>query len=1012
MNVKPFLLAFLLLAFPILSSAQNRGGGGPPGGFRGGGGGGGNQAMRSLQQQNRNAQATLTGNIYLIEDDGEQSPGVGVTIIVITPGGEGEKTDTTYAVSGANGTFTIRNLKARDATVTFSMLGYQEQTNPISLVSGQNRVIASLKTDSYALEGAVIKDVANPVSIKEDTIAFNAAAVKLNKGEMAIDILEQMPGVEVGDNGVSVLNENVSTVYIDGALLFGDAPMTALNNLRAEEVITIKSYQEYENKDPRHKISKNESKRRVLDIETRTKPKMVTNGNFLVGGGYDTDTTFHKFRYTVGGDVNLSSESLQVEARFNMNNINNQNNRQRGNTFRNAGGGGAADLKAKSASVSVNKRWMSKEARNFVLGSIGGSYNYNTQYNVTESRSENIYFPNAQYYYRKATSSSLSTTENGTHRFQVNGRKALADGNIGLNASLSLTDNDSYSLSSNYNYQDDLPRQGSSSSTVRTQDGVSYNISANINKGFNNKFRVAGSVSLNSSKNEGVSTKVDTTTSTITVTVLDIDTGTESRGLTAQASAAYELSERSTLGLAYNYSNTKSSTLQWAYDVTNPAASAIDSVNTYSRTNDNYSNTVSLSFRTAFANDNVILSADLGYRMTGLNRGDAFPVEEPIYSRTFNAIVPQLTLGNNSQMNHWQFSWTVSNNTPSIEQLRPKINNTNLYSVSSGNPDLRQSTSNAFRFNYSTVLGKEARNAMLGQSLGGGDMPRDINSNLTTFSINGSLNIGRDAIVSRRTYFPQETYLPKYNYTMPAQSSFTSYENASGNYSANLSVQFGFPIKFIGCILNTGLSGNWDMSPSYVNDELISTQNLRPSASLGIRSNFSRTIRFNINGNASYVDSWNSAGSSTEYFTETLRAGFELNNILKFIYLGGNYTKTFMQGVQYNAINDNILDLNGGFRFGPRNNIDLSVTVHDLFNKTRGFSTSMNTDYVTNRWTHNFGRYVMLTLAYRFNSMSGGSGGGRGGGEGFRGGPGGPGGGWQGGGPGGWQGGGGPPRRF
>ena len=987
MNLKNrFFLLILILSFAShsLSYAQNWGGRG----------GGGNQAMRSLQQANRNAQAFLTGNVYLIEEDGEQTPGAGVTVIVITPGDEGEKADTTYAVSGATGIFSIRNLKAVESTVTFSLLGYQEQTYPISLVSGQNRVIASLKADSIALEGAIIKDVANPVSIKADTIAFHASAVKLNKGEMAIDILEQMPGVEVDDNGVSVLNENVSTVYIDGALLFGDAPMAALNNLRAEEVITIKSYQEYENKDPRHKISKNESKRRVLDIETRTKPKMVVNGNFLAGGGYDTDTTFHKFRYTLGGDVNLSSESLQIEGRFNMNNINNQNNRQRGNTFRSAGGGGAADLKAKSASVSINRRWMSKETRNFMLGSIGASYNYNTQYNVTESRSENVYFPNAQYNSRRATSSSISTTDNGTHRFNVNGRKSLPDGNIGMNASLSLTDNDSYSLSSNYNYQDNLPRQGSSSSTVRTQDGISYNIGANVNKGFNNKFRIAGSVSFNSSKNEGVSTKVDTTTSTITVTVLDIDTGTESRSLTAQASAAYELSDRSTIGIGYNYSNSRSSTIQWAYDVTDPAASAIDSVNTWNRTNDNYSNTVSMSFRTALANDNVILSADLGYRMTGLNRGDAFPVEEPIYSRKFNAVVPQFSIGNNSQMNHWQFSWTVSNNTPSIEQLRPRINNTNLYSVSSGNPDLKQSTSNAFRFNYSTVLGKEARNAMLGQSLGG-EMSRNINSNLTTFSINGSLNVGRNAIVSRRTYYTQETYLPKYNYTMPAQSTFTSYENASGNYSANLSVQFGFPVKFIGCIINTGLSGNWDMSPSYVNDELITTQNLRPGASLGIRSNFSRTIRFNINGNASYTNSWNSAGSKTDYFTETLRAGFEINNILKFIYLGGNYTKTFMQGVQYNAINDNILDLNGGFRFGPRNNIDLSVTVHDLFNKTRGFSTSMNTDYVSNRWTHNFGRYVMLTLAYRFNSMSGAGGGGgqRGpGGPGGFGGPGGPGG--------------------
>ena len=1003
MNVKNLLLALALMTFPIITTAQNWGGG-----YRGGGAN--NQAMNALQQRNRNSQAILTGNVYLTDEGAEQEPGVGVTVIVVSDRGENEKADTTYAVSGANGTFVIRNLRTGSATVTFSMLGYKEQTNPINLQPGQNRVIANLNAENYALEGAVIKDVANPVSIREDTIAFHASAVKLNAGEMAIDILEQMPGVEVGDNGVTVLNENVSTVYIDGALLFGDAPMAALNNLRAEEVVTIKSYQEYENKDPRHKISKNESKRRVLDIETRTKPTMVANGNFLVGGGYDTDTTFHKFRYTLGGDINISSEKLQIEGFVNLNNINNQNNRRRGNTFRNAAGGGSADLKSKGASLEFNRRWMSTEARNFVLGSIGASYEYSNRYNVSESRSERIYFPNDQYYYRKNASSSLSTTENGSHRFSVNARKALPDGNVRVNASLSLTDNGSVSRSSDYNYQDDLPRQGSSSSTTRNTDGISYNVGANINKGFNNKLRLAGSVSLNQSKNDGASVKVDTTTSTISVTVLNIDTGTDSRSLSANASAAYELSERSTIGIAYGYSNSRSNSIQWAYDVTDPAASVIDTVNTYNRTNDNYTNSVSTTFRTAFADDQVILSASLDYRMTGLNRGDAFPEEEPIYSRSFNALIPTFSIGNNDQINHWQISWTGSSNTPSIEQLRPRLDNTNLYSVSAGNPDLKASRSDAVRFQYSTVLGREARNAMLGQSFGDNGWGARINSNLTTFSINGSFSAGRDVIVSRRTYYAKETYLPKYNYTMPAQSNFTSYENASGSYNANLSMSFGFPIKFIGCILNTSVSGSWDMSPSYVNDVLISTQNFRPGANIGIRSNFSRDIRFNINGNASYVNSWNSTGSKTDYFTEAIRAGFELNNILKVMYLGGNYTKTFMQGVEYTAVNDNILDLNGGFRFGPRNNIDVSFTVHDLFNKTMGFSTSMTDDYVNNRWTHNFGRYVMVTLAYRFNSMGGGNGGGRG-----PGGPGGPGGGgWRGGGGGGWRGGGfgGPGGRF
>ena len=223
-----------------------------------------------------------------------------------------------------------------------------------------------------------------------------------------------------------------------------------------------------------------------------------------------------------------------------------------------------------------------------------------------------------------------------------------------------------------------------------------------------------------------------------------------------------------------------------------------------------------------------------------------------------------------------------------------------------------------------------------------------IRSDFTTFSVNVGFSTTNDVIAGRSIYFTEETYLPEYNYTMPAQSTFQSYANAGNSYSANASVRFGTPVKFIGSIVSTGLSMNWDSSPSYVDGNLITTRNTRPTFSLGIRSNFSRTIRFNISGNGSYVHSANTAGKRTDYFTEALSAGVELNNILKLMYFSGNYTKTFMQGINYANARDNILDLRGGVRFGPRNNFDISVMVHDLFNKTSGFSTSTHADYVAN----------------------------------------------------------------
>ncbi|MCQ2119937.1 MAG: carboxypeptidase-like regulatory domain-containing protein, partial [Bacteroidales bacterium] len=324
---------FLSLIFPTSLSGQ-------PGGMqfhiRGGGPGNSQQGPRM---------AFITGKVYLAPDDveEEEAPGVGVTVTVFGKKVGSNKVDTLYTVVGDKGRFYISNLAPGDVYVKFSMVGYEEIGNAMKLVAGPNEVLVNLQPQKEMLDAAVKKETVSPVSVKGDTIVFHAAAVKTNKGENAIDVLEQMPGVEVTTSSVTVLGEEVQQVYIDGALLFGSAPMRALNNLPAEEVVSIKSFQEYANKDPNHKISKNESKQRVLDISTKSKMKGVFVVNAIAGAGYDTDTTFHKFRYRGGVSAMYFSEALQTHLTVNTNNINDESNRQRGNTFRTAGGGGAAD---------------------------------------------------------------------------------------------------------------------------------------------------------------------------------------------------------------------------------------------------------------------------------------------------------------------------------------------------------------------------------------------------------------------------------------------------------------------------------------------------------------------------------------------------------------------------------------------------------------------------------------------------------------------------------------------
>lgn len=907
---------------------------------------------------------TLTGTVTLVaeSEDEEDAPGTGAVVIVIST----ERKDTLYAVVGDKGAFTIRNVPQGRADVSISLLGYEEMRRSMNVKAGENKILVELRPSNIMLSEAAITETATVMAVKEDTIVFNPNAVKYNKGEMAIDLLEQMPGVKVTDDGVSILDEELTTVYIDGALLFSDDPMRALEQLPAEEVAGIKSFTEYANKDPNHVVSLNEEKQRVIDIQTKNKPKMVVNGDFLGGAGFDTDSLYHKFRYTAGGRVSLSSESLQADLRFNINNINDASARRRGNAFRAARNGGAADLRAISVTAEATRRWMSPDTPNFVLASIGGSYSYTNNYTVNESRSQQSYFPTEAYYFREALNASRSDQTNGVHRFSLNGRKSLKDGNIRLTVNYSITDGHTRSNNSSYNYQDALPRRGTSSGTVSDTRNHSLSTNFNFSKGIAGKLYLGLGANFSNGNSKGFSAKVDTTTSTVAVTVLDIDSSGKNRTYGFTPSITYRFSNRHSIELGYGYTDTYRLSERLAVDMTDPAAALTDTVNTEHLTHDTRTHSGNLTYRQYFEKLQANLRVTVGYGSTRLGRVDYFP-EESSYSRPFNAWTGRIRFGTDRMINDWRFNYTASNNVPSLEQVRPRLDNSNLYSVSAGNPSLKQSYSHNFSFTYSTVLGKEAR-----ESVASSENRRRAARNFSSFTLSANFRLNQDVIVSRRTYFATDTYLPDYDYVMPAQSTLNTYENVDRSYSASVNAELEMQLKKINSVLRTNASMNWDSSPSYVNDALTVTRNYRPTLTLAMNTNFSRNLRLNVRGTGSYIHSTNTRKDDVSYFTERITVGFEVNNVLKHFYAGGNYNKVFTQGLEYAQINDNILNLNIGARFGPRNNIDIAVSANDIFNQNTGFSTSVESNYVRYNWNHNFGRHILFTVAYRFNTMGSG----------------------------------------
>lgn len=860
--------------------------------------------------------------------------------------------DTIYTSAGGRGVFVMRKVPVGKAKVKITMVGYKPFEQDINVAaSGETSVWAMLEVAAEQIEKVTIKGKPDPMSVKGDTLIYHAAGVSVPRGDELIGILEQMPGVEVSESGVKVMDKSISRIYIDGRLLFGDNPMSAITNLSADNVVNIKAYDEYVNKDPRHKTRKNDEKQRVLDISTKTKIKVAWTANALGSLGADIGETArtNKLRYAVGGDGNLFSEKLQINGNFNANNISRSSNRSR-NMIREFS---QSDSYTRDmvGEFNLRKTWLS-DTPNFPKGVLAINYAYNNNYRESGSIVEQIYFPSEDFDSRRYENSSSNASSTATHALHLISRRNINDGSVSLSANASFGNSDSRSRNVTSNTIDNLSPVGNRASN--NSDSKSFKISGSLNgdKRFADKFQVSIGGRYDFTQNSGNELRLDTLSSTATTKVIESTSGGFTRRVDGNVNLSYHL-DRISINLGSSIAYNNSLAQRTALDMTDLEKSdleRIDSTNTYDYSRNN--TTISASAQGAYyfesIKGNLILS--LNMRSEHINRDERFPGEYN-YNRTFNSLVPSLVFITDRMINNISVTYDLMTSTPSIEQLRPQINNSNLYSLSVGNPDLKQAYQHQLMTHYSTVLGSRG----------------------TTFSAELSGMAGMNEVVSKRIFFTGETYLTQYDYTVPAQSTLTTYENVDNRWQAAVSTAIDTPVGFLKSNLSCGLSFNYDSAPSYVNQELNTTDSYAPSIRVALKSNFSRKVQVNVSSRSSYTYSRNTAGQDTKFFTEELGVNWNITEIFNRLFTGGSYKATFYRrsGSANNSsssINTHILNLSAGVKFLSNNQAQLSFNIYDVLNRNPGFSTSMQSNYISNRWRQSFGRYFVFNFAYKFNS--------------------------------------------
>lgn len=176
---------------------------------------------------------------------------------------------------GYNTTFknvTLRFIKLRQTTVmTEDILMAKEMTRELKEVE---------------VKATLVKMV-----MKGDTVVYNAAAFQLSQGSMLDELVRQLPGVRLDENGqITVNGRFVSSLLLNGEDFFNGNPKVALDNLPAYMVDNVKVYERQNDRDRALGIKKTGEEPLVLDVNLKKQYSIGWIAN--TDAGYGTNDRY------------------------------------------------------------------------------------------------------------------------------------------------------------------------------------------------------------------------------------------------------------------------------------------------------------------------------------------------------------------------------------------------------------------------------------------------------------------------------------------------------------------------------------------------------------------------------------------------------------------------------------------------------------------------------------------------------------------------------------------------
>ncbi len=945
----------------------------------------------------------------------DASSGEPLEFVTVSLFQDGKDKPLKYALSDDKGRVTLESVSKGTYTFKAELLGYKAYSTAVKMESKAIDLgTLKMSVDTEQLDAASVSAVGNPMIVKKDTIEFNASSFKTTDNDVLEDLLKKLPGVEVSEDGsVTVNGESISKITIDGKTFFLNDPQLATKNIPAKMVNKLKVIQKKSEQAEFTGIDDGEEET-VIDLSVQPGMMKGLFGNVAAGAGYDLpsqDGIKSDVRYQGNAFIGRFTDKSQISLILNGNNTNNRGssnfsgNMMRGmmsggGMGRGQGGWGGGNGITTSYMGGLNGAWTLFDDKM----NVGGNYLYNASDNdVEESSVKTTYLNDYNLLYN---SSGISNTHSDGHRFGLRLEHKFSENtSILFEPSVNFGTGHYSQSSKDSTYRDDLAGNLTKLNDAFTENsGSNRNASASGFLLFRQRLGIPGrtmtamvNFSLSNNVLDGLNNNGTKSYDgdNVSESLVNQSFNNDQKSYSVWGNLTYTepLGNHFYVEANYSYNWSRSSSEKQTYDLLN--GGELDYNYSNSIINENVRQEIGVN---ALYQDKRF-RAQVGFAAmptktynstTRYNSADGSYTPQEYSDFRWNFSPQAMMFMDVNDNFNWRLFYRGESSQPSTSQLMPVPDNSDPLNVSFGNPTLTPYFSHNLR----------------------GDLRYSNKERYTSFNMRFSGGFTQNPVVNLIWYGANGG-----QYTMPFNGPTTS--NASVNGFGTI------PIGKSSFSINNSLGLSWRKSASYVGtgideydgqdfygfmEKLIADFNDPSFYAAHITENSTRTLSANerlrirysgtaleasLGGSTRMNKSWYSISTTKDQTTtwnNQLSASLTWNWTATGISLESDFDYNWYNG--YSTAQPSQCVLNAEIsKLLFNNNMTLALRGYDILGQSKNLTVSDSANYHSEAVNNTLGRYVVVSLTWRFGTMGNRRGGQRG--------PGGPGGGPGGPGPGG-----------